>query len=409
MSETPSINTEALYDTYLLTNYARSPLTVVRGEGDWVWDDQGNRYLDFTSGIAVNSLGHAHPLMLKRLKEQSETVGHCSNLFRHPWQGRLAEQIVQLAGPGRCLFVNSGTEANEALIKLARLHGQKLAGGQEAVCYEIIGAENAFHGRTFGGMSATPQEKIQRGFRPLVPGFRFGKLNDIDSFKRLVNEQTCAILLETIQGESGIHCCSPEFLQDIRQLCIEKNILLLLDEVQCGIGRTGKFFAFEHGGITPDAIGLAKGLGGGFPIGAIWVSEAHSDLFKPGSHGCTFGGSPLACTAALTVLEVLNADGFLHDITIRASAFKTELNALKYQFPEFIVDVRGKGFLLALEVKDPALVQAAFRKNGLLCPLAGSNVIRLLPALTVADTSLTHAIELMRNSFDQLQKGTVAP
>jgi acetylornithine aminotransferase/acetylornithine/N-succinyldiaminopimelate aminotransferase len=298
----PSIvrtSTAELYDAHVLKNYARPALTLVRGRGTQVWDDAGNCYLDFTSGIAVSALGHCHPQWVSAIQRQAGELIHVSNLFRNPLQGELARRIVQKAGPGRVFFCNSGAEANEAMIKLARLHGVEKAGGVEGKCFKIIGAKNAFHGRTYGSMSATPQEKIQKGFRPLVPGFEFAELNNLQSFVDLVDDATAAVILETVQGESGINPATPEFLRGLRKLCDQKNVLLLLDEVQCGIGRTGKFYAFEHSGITPDAVAMAKGLGGGFPIGSMWVRDRFADLFHPGNHGTTFGGTPLACAAAL--------------------------------------------------------------------------------------------------------------
>jgi acetylornithine/N-succinyldiaminopimelate aminotransferase len=295
----PSIirtNTAELYDAYVMKNYGRPPLTLVRGAGVAVWDDTGREYLDFTSGVAVSALGHCHPAWVEAIRRQAGELIHVSNLFRHPNQGELARRLVQQAGPGRVFFCNSGAEANEGLIKLARLHGLRKS-GVEGRCIGIIGAKNAFHGRTFGGMSATPQEKIQKGFRPMLTGFAFGELNNLRSFADLVDENTAAIFLETVQGEGGVTPCTDEFLWGVRQLCDQHNLLLLLDEVQCGLGRTGTFYAFQHSGVRADAIGMAKGLGGGYPMGAVWAAEKHAELFTPGSHGSTFGGTPLACAA----------------------------------------------------------------------------------------------------------------
>jgi acetylornithine/N-succinyldiaminopimelate aminotransferase len=307
----PSIvrtSTADLYDAHVLKNYARAALTLVRGRGSLVWDDQGRQFLDFTSGIAVNALGHCHPHWVAAIQRQAGELIHTSNLFRNSNQAELARRLVGYAGPGRVFFCNSGAEANEALLKLARLHGMRKAGGEEGKCYQVICAKQAFHGRTFGGMSATPQEKIQKGFRPMTPGFVFGELNNLASFEALIDESTAAIFVETIQGEGGVNPCTSDFLHGLRRLCDQHNLLLMLDEVQCGIGRTGSFYAFEHVGVRPDAIGMAKGLGGGFPIGAIWVGERAADLFQPGSHGTTFGGTPLACAAALAVLDVLERE-----------------------------------------------------------------------------------------------------
>ena len=275
-----SKQTKALYETYLIQNYGSAPLTIVRGKGRRVWDDNGKRYLDFSSGIAVNALGIAHPAWVKRVCEQAKLIAHTSNLFRSETQALLAKAVVDTIGEAgaRMLFCNSGTEANEALIKLARLHGMQKAGGKEGRIYKVVVAENAFHGRTFGSMAATPQEKIQHGFRPMLTGFPVAKYNDLASFEKHIDDKTAAILIETIQGESGVTPATAEFLKGLRKLCNKHHILLMLDEVQCGIGRTGTFLACQQAGIVPDAVSLAKGLGGGFPIGAIWVRQRYGDL-----------------------------------------------------------------------------------------------------------------------------------
>jgi acetylornithine aminotransferase/acetylornithine/N-succinyldiaminopimelate aminotransferase len=390
-------NTADLYDAHVLKSYARQTLTLVRGRGTQVWDDQGKQYLDFTSGIAVSALGHCHPYWVAAIQRQAGELIHVSNLFRNPGQGELARRLVGYAGPGRVFFCNSGAEANEALIKLAHLHGMAKAGGKEAECYKIICAKNAFHGRTYGGMSATPQEKIQKGFRPLVPGFAFGELNNLQSFADLVDGQTAAIFVETIQGESGINGCTPEFLRGLRELCNQHNLLLLIDEVQCGIGRTGKFYAFEHAGVQPDAIGMAKGLGGGFPIGAMWVRENAADLFHPGNHGTTFGGTPLACAAALAVLDVIERDRLLEKVTTNSGVWHASLAQLATDFPKQVVGVRGIGYLTGVQLtSDPVPYQTALREAGLLAVLAGNNVIRLLPPLTVTPEELALSVEMLR-------------
>ena len=393
-------STADLYDAYVMKNYARAPLTLVRGRGALVWDDQGKQFLDFTSGIAVSALGHCHPHWVAAVQRQAGELIHTSNLFRNPNQAELARRLIGYAGPGRVFFCNSGAEANEGLIKLARLHGVKKSGGEEAKCYKVICAKSAFHGRTFGGMSATPQEKIQKGFRPLVPGFAFGELNNLQSFADLVDDQTAAIFVETIQGEGGVNPCTPEFLVGLRKLCNERNLLLLLDEVQCGVGRTGKFFAFEHAGVTPDAIGMAKGLGGGMPIGAIWVRENAAELFQPGSHDTTFGGTPLACAAALAVLDVLEKERLLEKVSINSTTWITALKKLATEFPEKLLGVRGQGYLVGLQLAgDPVPTVAALREAGLLAPVAGGNVIRLLPPLTATPDELAQSVEILRKVF----------
>lgn len=396
----PSIirtSTAELYDAHVLKNYARAPLTLTRGLGARVWDDAGNSYLDFTSGIAVSALGHCHPHWVAAVQRQAGELIHTSNLFRHPNQGELARRIVGYAGPGRVFFCNSGAEADEAMIKLARLHGVKKAGGEEGKCYKVIAAKNAFHGRMFGGMSATPQEKIQKGFRPLVPGFSFGELNNVESFAALIDDQTAAILVETIQGESGINPCTPEFLRGLRQLCDKHNLLLLLDEVQCGIGRTGKFYAFEHTGVRPDAIAMAKGLGGGFPIGAVWIRDGVAELFQPGMHGTTFGGTPLACAAGLAVLEVIEREQLLAKVATQSGPWLASLRQLVTDFPTQVAAVRGLGYLVGVQLTvDTAAYITALRERGLLVVSSGNNVIRVLPPLTATPAELAQAVEIFR-------------
>ncbi|HXC01845.1 MAG TPA: acetylornithine/succinylornithine family transaminase [Opitutaceae bacterium] len=390
-------NTADLYDAFVMKNYARASLTLARGRGAQVWDDQGNCYLDFTSGIAVSALGHCHPHWVAAVQRQAGELIHVSNLFRNSNQAELARRIVQRAGPGRVFFCNSGGEADEGLIKLARLHGMKKAGGEEGKCYKIICAKNAFHGRMFGGMSATPQEKIQKGFRPLVPGFAFGELNNLQSFADLIDGQTAAIFVETIQGESGINPCTTEFLLGLRALCDRHNLLLLLDEVQCGMGRTGKFYAFEHAGIMPDAIAMAKALGGGIPIGAIWVRENAAELFQPGSHGTTFGGTPLACAAALAVLDVIEGEKLLEHVSHSSGPWIAALEKLAADFPAQVKAVRGCGFLVGVQLAaETAPYVAALRERGLLVAPAGGNVLRLLPPLVATSAELARSVEIIR-------------
>jgi acetylornithine aminotransferase/acetylornithine/N-succinyldiaminopimelate aminotransferase len=361
-----------------------------------VWDDQGSAYLDFSSGIAVSSLGHCHPHWVAAVQRQAGELIHTSNLFRHPNQGELARRIVGYAGPGRVFFCNSGAEADEAMLKLSRLHGVRKS-GVEGRCIRVVCAKNSFHGRMFGGMSATSKESVQKGFRPLVPGFVHGELNNLDSFKRLVDSDTSAVLVESVQGDGGINPCTPEFLVGLRRLCDDNNLLLLLDEVQCGAGRTGRFYAFEHAGIRPDAIAMAKGLGGGFPIGAMWVGERSADLFQPGSHGSTFGGTPLACAAALAVLDVIEREGLLAHVTRESGPWLAELRRMALEFPGHVSEVRGLGFLVGVQMaRDSAPYANALRERGLLTALAGVNVIRLLPPLNASAAELARSVEIFR-------------
>ena len=396
--------TEEQYADFRLKNYADPNTTLVKGEGEYVWDDQGNKFLDFTTGLATTSLGHCHPALVNAIQEQAKQLIHVSNLYRMKPQGNLAEALVSLAGPGKVFFCNSGAESSETLIKLSRLHGIQKS-GTENPATKVIVSSNGFHGRTFGGMSATPQEKIQQGFYPMLPDFPVGTLNDLESFGRLIDEDTAAVLIEPIQGEGGIHVASDDFLRDIRALCTEKNILLLLDEVQSGTGRTGTFFAHESAGIKPDAIGMAKGLAGGFPIGAAWISESYADLFKPGSHGCTFGGNPLACAAALAVLETIENEDLLNRVQQLSAPWIRSLESLREKY-DALVEVRGRGFLIGLDfAEDPTPIQQSLQAKGLLTVRAGGNVVRLLPPLTVSESSLQQSLILLTEALEETAQG----
>lgn len=370
-------------DQNVLGTYARAPLTLERGQGAWVWDDTGRQYLDFGTGVAVNTLGHAHPHHVRRIQEQAAKLIHVSNLYYTEEQGILAERLVARAGPGRVVFGNSGAEANEFLIKFARMVGTRTSGG-EGRKYKIVTAHGSFHGRTFGGMSATPQAKVREGFGPLVPGFAHAPLNDLAAFAAAIDPQTVAILIEPIQGESGAHPCTQEFLQGLRRLCDDKGLLLLLDEVQTGIARTGRFFAHEEYGITADAIGMAKGLGGGFPIGAVWVANKHVQHFKPGMHGSTYAGSPLACAAANAVLDVIEQEDLLANVQRLAVILRQHLEAIAARHPQVVSEIRGRGFLVGIGLHPPheaAALVAALRTEGMLCIPAGTQTVRVLPPL----------------------------
>jgi len=385
----------------LIKNYGAPPFNAVRGEGLYLYDEAGQKYLDFGSGIAVTSIGHSHPKWVAAVQEQAATLTHCSNLYGIPGQQKLADRLVAKSGPGRVLFCNSGAEANEALIKLARLHGKNLT-GEEGKRYTVVAADNAFHGRTFGGMAATPQEKIQGGFRPMLDGFKFGELNRIETFDKLVDDSVAAVFVESIQGEGGIFPAEPGFLQELRALCTERGALLMLDEVQCGIGRSGHFFAFEKSGVQPDAIGMAKGLGAGFPIGAIWIAEAYAELFQPGSHGTTFGGSPLASAAANATLDIIEAEQLIEQVAANSPPWHAELQKLVEKYPEQIAGMRGAGYMVGLSLKPEGLnlqISNAARDKGLLIVPAGHNVIRLLPALTATPEQLNEAVSILDDVF----------
>ena len=294
----------ALNAQYVMNTYAPSA-TLVRGRGCKVWDADNMAYLDFTGGIAVQNTGHCHPRVAAAIKEQAETIVHCSNLFYNVKQPLLAERLSKLGLGGKAFFCNSGAEANEAMLKLARLWGH------EKGRYEVISMQNSFHGRTLGTLSATGQSKVQKGYDPLLLGFAFGEFNNLDSVKAQVNERTVAVLVEAVQGEGGVVPATAEFMAGVRALCDEQGLLMLCDEIQCGMGRTGRWFAWQHHGIRPDACTLAKALGGGVPIGALLASPALSDVFTPGSHASTFGGNPLAASEALAKLQVIEEERLL--------------------------------------------------------------------------------------------------
>ena len=387
-----------------MKNYGPPAFDAVRGEGVYLYDEAGTRYLDFGSGIAVTSVGHSHPKWVAAVQEQAATLTHCSNLYGIPGQQKLADRLVAKAGPGRVLFCNSGAEANEALIKLARLHGKHLS-GEEGKRYTVVAAENAFHGRTFGGMAATPQEKIQGGFRPMLDGFKFGKLNDITSFEKLIDDSVAAVFIESIQGEGGIFPAEAGFLRELRALCTERKVLLMLDEVQCGIGRSGHFFAFEAAGVQADAIGMAKGLGAGFPIGAIWVAEPYAELYQPGSHGTTFGGSPLASAAANAVLDIIEEENLIEQVAANSPAWHAALAELVEKYPAQIAGTRGAGYMVGFSLKPEGLnlkITAAAREKGLLIVPAGHNVIRLLPALIATPEQLAESVAILDAVFAEL-------
>ena len=396
------MNTKELYESYVIDSYGgRTHLALARGQGVRVWDEQGRSYLDFVQGIATNTLGHCHPLWVQRVAEQAAKLTHVSNLFDHAQQGLLAQKLVERAGSGKVFFCNSGAEANEGLLKLARLHGEKLT-GKEGVRYKVVCAKNAFHGRTFGSMSATPQEKIQHGFRPMLDGFAFGEFNNLASFEKLVADDTAAVLVEVIQGESGITPATVEFLQGLRKLCSARGALLMTDEIQCGYGRTGKFYAFENYGVTPDALSMAKGIAGGFPMGAFWAASPHCDLFHPGNHGTTFGGTPLACAAALAVLEVIEKEDLLANVQKVSAVLHAGLQDLVAKYPDFLEGVRGKGFHVALVAKDNAALVNALRANGLLAAPGGNGAVRLLPPLNATQGEIVEALDIIGRTLSSL-------
>jgi len=374
-----------------MNTYARFPLTLVQGEGARVRDDVGNQYLDFISGIAVNTLGHAHPRLTAALSEQAKQMLHCSNLFHIPQQQQLAEQLTGLSGLDAAFFCNSGAEANEAAIKLAR----KYFHDQQSPRRTIITATGSFHGRLLATLAATGQDKVKVGFDPLPPGFIHVPLNDIETLKLAVDGQTAAVLLEPLQGEGGVHIADAAYLQAVRALCDEHGLLLILDEVQTGIGRCGSMFAFEQAGIVPDILTLAKGLGGGVAIGAMLAKANVAASFGPGTHGSTFGGNPLACTAALTVLDVIESGNLLANVQQRGEQLQQGLRDLAIRCP-VIRQVRGQGLLIGADLSVAAApLIAAARDQGLLILMAGPNVLRFLPPLNVTAAEVDEALAIV--------------
>ena len=364
---------------HLMNTYARLPIAFTHGQGPWVYDEQGRRYLDALAGIAVNTLGHAHPALVRALSEQAARLIHVSNLYRIPEQERLSDRLAELSGMDEVFFCNSGCEANEAAIKLARLYGHQKGIEQPA----IIVMERAFHGRTLATLSATGNRKAQAGFEPLVAGFVRVPFDDLAAVEAVAqhNANVVAVLIEPIQGEGGINIAHDEYLQGLRRICSARGWLLMVDEVQCGLARTGKWFAHQHAGIIADVMTLAKGLASGVPIGACLAAGPAAGIFKPGSHGSTFGGNPLACVAALTTLDVIERDGLMaHALALG----KTIRSALAEQLAGVagVADIRGDGLMIGIELDRPCgeLVQRAL-DAGLLLNVTADKVVRLLPAL----------------------------
>ncbi|WP_025860940.1 aspartate aminotransferase family protein [Acetobacter papayae] len=385
----------------LMPTYKRAGLAFERGEGAWLYASDGRRFLDFAAGIATSSIGHAHPALVKAISEQAGRVIHVSNLFCIPQAEKLAERLVANTFADSVFFCNSGAEANEGMVKMAR-RAQFLAGHPERT--DIICMDGAFHGRTLAMLSATGNPKYLEGFGTPVSGFTHVPFNDIEAVRAAITPRTAAIMLEPVQGESGIKVADPAYLRAVRALCDETGVLLALDEVQTGVGRTGRLFAHQWAGITPDVMSTAKGLGGGFPIGAILATQAVAAGMTPGTHGTTFGGNPLACAAANAVLDVILAPGFLDQVCERAALMDTLLDAVVADAPEIFDQRRGLGLLLGLRCVPPVGdVQDAAQDAGLLCVTAGDNVLRLVPPLTVTETECRDAVACLVRAIAALK------
>lgn len=390
-------------DHALMNTYARQPVAFVRGEGVWLWDTEGRRFLDGLSGIAVNTLGHAHPGLVAGLREQLGLLIHTSNLYEVPLQSQLATELVRLSGMTNAFFCNSGLEANEAALKLARKHGHRMGHANP----QTIVFERAFHGRSIATLSATGNEKIQKGFEPLVEGFVRVPLNDIDAIEQAGDRhpEISAVFLETIQGEGGIRPSHVEFLRELRTLCDRRHWLLMLDEVQCGIGRTGKWFAHQWADVLPDVMPLAKGLGSGVPIGAVLAHGKAASLFEPGNHGSTFGGNPLAMRAGLETIRAVEAEGLLHNASARGEQIRDGLSAGLQGIPG-VLGIRGQGLMIGVELDRPcgAIVGMA-RDAGLLINVTADTVVRILPALVLSSGEADDLVQRLVGAIQSFLKG----
>ena len=377
----------------LMPTYARADIVVERGEGPYLFGADGRRYLDFAGGIAVNSLGHGHPRLVAALKDQAEKVWHCSNLYRIPGGERLAERLCAASFAERVFFCNSGAEALECGIKLIRkYHDDSGNPGR----YRIITCQGAFHGRTLTTISAAGNAKHLEGFAPEVEGFDHVAFGNMNELRAAITDETAAILVEPIQGESGIRQAALDYLRGLRQVCDELGLLLFFDEVQCGVGRTGRLFAHEWAGLRPDVMAVAKGLGGGFPIGACLATEPAALGMTPGSHGSTFGGNPLAMAVANAVLDVVLAKGFLAQVEETGRILRGGLEALIARYPETLSGLRGQGLMLGLVCKVPNTeMLACLREAGLLAVPAGENVLRILPPLIIEESHVKEALEIL--------------
>ena len=392
--------------SHVMNTYGRLPVTFERGEGVWLWDTAGKRYLDALAGVAVCGLGHCHPRYTAALQAQAGKLVHTSNIYGIGLQEQLADRLAALSGMDNVFFCNSGCEANEAAIKLARLYGHQK--GIEAPAIVVL--EQAFHGRTIATLSATGSRKVQAGFEPLVAGFVRVPFDDLEAVRRVAenNRNVVAVLVELIQGEGGVNVCHDDYLRGLRSICDANGWLLMLDEVQSGIGRTGKWFAFQHSGVKPDVMSLAKGLGNGVPIGACLAAGAAAKLFKPVNHGSTFGGNPLVCAAALSTLAIIEEDGLMQNAEAMGDFIRAQFRERLAGLPG-VRDIRGKGMMIGIELDKPCkdIIERALHA-GLLINVTADNVIRLLPPLTYTRENALHLIDHLTPLIkDELAKQAV--
>ena len=390
-----------LTNKHVAQTYGRYPIGLVRGKGTSVWDASGKKYIDFVAGLAVDNLGHCHPNVVSAIRKQAGRLLHVSNLYHIEPQSQLAAELTRLSFADKFFFCNSGTEANEAAIKLAR---RWFYDNGQPKRFEIITMKDSFHGRTMASLSATAQKKIHTGFKPLLPGFKYVPFNDIAALKKTITKKTCAVLIEPIQGEGGVNLAQETYLKTLRKICNEKGILLIFDEIQTGFGRTGHLFAYERHKIKPDIITLAKALGGGIAIGAMGSTNKIIKTFSPGTHGATFGGNPLACAASLASLKTLTKKGFLEKSSATGDYFLTQLYRLKDNF-SIIREVRGVGLMLAIELDQPgAEVVTNCMKEGLLINCIQQNTIRFLPPLIITRKEIDFLIRTLSKIFTKMEQ-----
>ena len=383
----------------VMETYKRMNITPTKGKGSWLFDENGDRYLDFIAGIATNSLGHAHPALVKAIQEQAAELIHCSNLYEIPLQAEVAEMLTASTDFDKVFFCNSGTEAVETAIKLARKHAYNEYGPEKS---EVLAFTQSFHGRTYGGLTATAQTAYHEGFGPMLPGFAYAPFGDLESAREMVGPQTAAVLVEPIQGEGGINMAPEGFLQGLRDLCDEYGAVLIFDEVQTGAGRTGHLYAYQGAGVVPDVLTSAKGLGGGMPVGAVMAKEEYASL-TPGNHGSTFGGNPLAMAAVRAVLGVVDDPAFLEEVRFKGRILENALSLIASRIPD--AEVRGEGLLLGLDLKDPELARQVFEHcldEGVLVNLVAGSTVRLAPPLTVTRAEIRHALDTIRAAIDDL-------
>lgn len=388
---------QKLYEEYVLPTYTQLPVCLVKGKGSRVWDVEGKEYLDFFPGWAVSGIGHCHPMVSAAIKEQARKIIHVSNNFLNVKQALLAKEISTNAFPARSFFCNSGAEAADGAIKFARKYGH------DTGRYEIITMKQSFHGRTLAALTATGQEKVQKGFNPLPEGFKYAELNNLDSVKQQITDKTIAIFLEPIQGEGGVNAATPEFIQSLRKICDARDMLLIFDEVQTGMGRTGKMFAYQHYGIEPDVMTLAKSLGSGVPIGAIVVNRrVKKEVFTPGTHATTYGGNPLVTAAALAVFKAIKKERLLQNTAKMGKYLGDRLEAMVTKFPSIVSHVKGMALMRGLELKVPGagIVSKAMEK-GLLINCTQDKVLRIMPALTVSKKELDKGLSILEKILEE--------